>query len=77
MSVESHLSKVPFKDTDACTKNVIELFSFTIVKTGASARVTDGSKADAKKQKIVDGIRMADTLNLFPLYCQPEIAFIS
>ena len=64
MSVESHLSKAPFKDTDDWTKNVIELFSFTIVKTGASARVTDESRADAKRKKIVNCIFMADTLRL-------------
>ena len=60
MRVESHLSKVPFMATDASTKNVIELFTGVIVKTGASARVTDGSKAETKKQKIVDSFRMAD-----------------
>jgi hypothetical protein len=50
--------------TDAFTKNLIELSSGVMTKTGTSARATGGSTADPKKQRIVNGIRMAHAVSL-------------
>jgi len=62
--VASHLLKTPFIDTDALTKNSLEFPSGAITKTGASARVTHGNTADAKRQRIVNRIRTAQAENL-------------
>jgi hypothetical protein len=40
--------------TDAFTEKLIELSSGVITKTGACARVTEGSTTDAKRQRIVN-----------------------
>jgi hypothetical protein len=47
----SHLSNLPARATDAFTWNLIELPSGVISKTGACAPVSDGNRADAKRQK--------------------------
>src|SRR5271167_2730446 len=60
--VASHLSKVPFIDTDASTSNLIELSTGVISKTGACARLTEGSTADATRQRIVS--RMLGSVSL-------------
>ena len=44
---------VPSMVTDAFTKNLIELSSVVIRKTGTCARATEGSTPDAKRQRIV------------------------
>src|SRR5260370_28513967 len=51
--VASNLSKVPFIATDASTSNLTELSTGVISKTGACARLTDGSTVEAKRQRIV------------------------
>jgi hypothetical protein len=55
--VESHFSKVPFKATDAFTKNVTELSGVgEIAKTGTCARLTAGSRVDAKRHTTANRI---------------------
>src|SRR5271170_5124332 len=49
--VESHFSKVPSIATEAFTKNLMVLSPGVIAKTGACARVTDGSAADTNRQR--------------------------
>src|SRR5215831_1268517 len=49
--VASHLSKLPSIATEAFTKNLIVLTRGVTTKTGACARLTDGSTADAKRQR--------------------------
>src|SRR5579864_4682812 len=60
VKVESHFSKVPASFTDAFTKNLTELSSTAILKTGTSAgacaRAKDGEKVEANRQRI--GSRM-------------------
>src|SRR5262249_24149455 len=49
--VASHLSKLPSIATEAFTKNLTVLTPGVTTKTGACARLTDGSTADAKRQR--------------------------
>jgi len=49
-SVASHLVKLPWMATEAFTKNLMLLSTGVIEKTGASARLREGSTADAKRQ---------------------------
>src|SRR5580698_8904371 len=50
VTVASHLSKVPFKATDAFTKNVTWLSGVgEIAKTGVCAWLTAGSRLEAKR----------------------------
>src|SRR5277367_3557947 len=49
--VASHFSKVPSIATDAFTKNFTVLSPGVIAKTGACARVTDGSAADTNRHR--------------------------
>src|SRR5271154_4134362 len=54
--VESHFSKVPSIATDAFTKNFTVLSPGVIAKTGACARVTDGSTAATNRQRTANRI---------------------
>src|SRR5580692_608910 len=57
VTVASHLSKVPFKATDAFTKNVTWLSGAgEIAKTGTCARLTEGSRVDAKRHTTANRI---------------------
>src|ERR1700741_1719830 len=49
--VASHLSNLPTMATDASTSNLIVLSTGVISKTGTCARLGDGNRTDAKKQK--------------------------
>src|SRR5271155_2806339 len=51
VKVASHLSKVPSRATDAFTKNLTVLSPGVIANTGACARLTDGSTADANRHR--------------------------
>src|SRR6266699_529117 len=75
VSVASHLSKVPWIATDAFTKNLIELSAGVITKTGTWARVTDGSTANAKTQRIVNGMRMVHTVRLSHFIVNRKLEF--
>jgi hypothetical protein len=55
--VDSHFSKVPFRATDAFTKNVTALSGAgEIAKTGVCARLVVGSRADTKRNTTVNRI---------------------
>jgi predicted amidohydrolase YtcJ len=53
----SHLSKLPLIATEALTENLIELSSGVTAKTGACARLTDGSTADAKRHRTANRMK--------------------
>src|SRR5882672_4337842 len=61
VAVASQLSNVPSIATDAFTWNLIELPSFIILMTGTSsgacARLTDGSTAEAKKHRTANRMK--------------------
>src|SRR5215475_12098113 len=54
LRVALHLSKVPSMDTDAFTKNLIELSFVDMRNVGACACVAEGSMIDEKTQRIVN-----------------------
>jgi|HubBroStandDraft_6_1064221.scaffolds.fasta_scaffold147636_1 hypothetical protein len=57
VSVASHLLNLPSMATEALTKNLTSLSSGVIVKTGAWARLTDGSMAEIKRQRKANRMR--------------------